>query len=84
LYPVGFDAVSADVVELAGADALVGRAREHLDAHRPLHAIHLAELAPADHPGTREVLKQAHEMLLGDTTNFWERAWLTEQIVRNS
>ena len=46
LYPVGFDAVSTDVVELAGADALVQRAREHLDADRPLHAIHLAELVP--------------------------------------
>jgi alkyl sulfatase BDS1-like metallo-beta-lactamase superfamily hydrolase len=80
LYPVGFDAVSADVVELAGADALVDRAREHLDAERPLHAIHLAELAPADHSGAREVLRAAHEKLLADTTNFWERAWLTEQI----
>ncbi len=42
LYAVGFDAVSADVVELAGADAIVQRAREHLDADRPVHAIHLA------------------------------------------
>jgi alkyl sulfatase BDS1-like metallo-beta-lactamase superfamily hydrolase len=80
LYPVGFDAVSADVVELAGADALVDRAREHLNAERPLHAIHLAELAPVDHSGAREVLRAAHEKLLADTTNFWERAWLTEQI----
>jgi alkyl sulfatase BDS1-like metallo-beta-lactamase superfamily hydrolase len=84
LYPLGFDAVSADVVELAGADALVGRAREHLGAERPLHAIHLAELAPADHPGAREVLREAHEKLLAGSTNFWERAWLAEQIARNS
>jgi alkyl sulfatase BDS1-like metallo-beta-lactamase superfamily hydrolase len=84
LYPVGFDAVGTDVVELAGADALVQRAREHLDADRPLHAIHLAELVSADHPSAREVLRQAHEQLLADTTNFWERAWLTEQISRNS
>ena len=34
LYPVGFDAVAADVVELAGADGLVDRARAHL-ARRP-------------------------------------------------
>ncbi|HTZ16537.1 MAG TPA: alkyl sulfatase dimerization domain-containing protein, partial [Mycobacterium sp.] len=80
LYPVGFDAVSADVVELAGADAVVERAREHLDDERPLHAIHLAELVPADHSGAREVLRAAHEKLLADTTNFWERAWLIEQI----
>jgi hypothetical protein len=68
------------VVELAGADALVDRAREHLGADRPLHAIYLAELVPAGHPGAREVLREAHENLLADTTNFWERAWLTEQI----
>src|SRR5215475_12947029 len=62
LYPVGFEAVSADVVELAGADALVGRARAHFAENRPLHAIHLAELvttAQPDHPGAREVLREA-------------------------
>jgi alkyl sulfatase BDS1-like metallo-beta-lactamase superfamily hydrolase len=84
LYPVGFDAVSADVVELAGADALVERARAHLGAGRPPHAIHLAELAPKDHPGARHVLRAAHENLLAGHTNFWESAWLTQQITRNS
>jgi alkyl sulfatase BDS1-like metallo-beta-lactamase superfamily hydrolase len=84
LYPVGFDSVTADVVELAGADALVERARAHLAEGRALHAIHLAELVPSDHQGARKVLREAHEGLLADTTNFWERAWLTRQIARNS
>jgi alkyl sulfatase BDS1-like metallo-beta-lactamase superfamily hydrolase len=84
LYPVGFDAVAADVVELAGADALVERARTHLAEGRPVHAIHLAELVPPDHPGARAVLRDAHENLLTGSTNFWERAWLTRQIARNS
>ena len=84
LYPVGFDAVAADVVELAGADALVQRARAHLAEGRPVHAIHLAELVPSDHQGAREVLRDAHENLLAGSTNFWERAWLTRQIARNS
>jgi alkyl sulfatase BDS1-like metallo-beta-lactamase superfamily hydrolase len=84
LYPVGFDAVTADVVELAGADTLVDRAREHLGAGRPLQAIHLAELVPADHSGAREVLKEAHEMLLASSTNFWESAWLRHQLARRS
>jgi glyoxylase-like metal-dependent hydrolase (beta-lactamase superfamily II) len=83
LYPVGFDTVHADVVELAGADALAERARAHLDAGRPLHAIHLAELV-ADHPAARLVLKEAHERLLAASSNFWETAWLREQIARNS
>lgn len=79
LYPVGFDAVGADVVQLAGADALVDRARSHLAEHRPLHAIHLAELVAsvqADHPGAHDVLRAAHQDLLADSTNFWETAWL--------
>jgi hypothetical protein len=81
---VGFDAVAADVVELAGAEALVDRAREHLAAGRPLHAIHLAELVPPDHAGARRLLRDAHEKLLADSTNFWESAWLRSQIARNS
>jgi glyoxylase-like metal-dependent hydrolase (beta-lactamase superfamily II) len=84
LYPVGFDAVTADVVELAGADALVDRARAHLHAGRPLHAIHLAQLVPADHPAARAVLKEAHQSLLADSTNFWESAWLKQEIASNS
>jgi glyoxylase-like metal-dependent hydrolase (beta-lactamase superfamily II) len=84
LYPVGFDAVAADVVELAGADALVDRARAHLVAGRPLHAIHLAELVSPDHLGAREVRREAHESLLAQSTNFWESAWLSRQMVSDS
>jgi hypothetical protein len=72
------------VVDLAGADALVERARAHLDAGRSLHAIHLAELVSPDHAGARGVLKEAHESLLAGSANFWETAWLTRQIARNS
>ncbi|MBB3603524.1 glyoxylase-like metal-dependent hydrolase (beta-lactamase superfamily II) [Mycolicibacterium sp. BK556] len=85
LYPVGPDAVSADLVELAGADALTDRARTHLDGDRPLEAIHLAELvtqAIPEYAGARAVLKHAHEHLLAGSVNFWETAWLTKQIER--
>lgn len=83
LYPVGFDAVTPDIVELAGADALLHRARAHLDSSRPLHAIHLAELVPKSHPGARDVLRAAHRKLLDDSTNFWESAWLRHQLAEN-
>ncbi|MEW2478400.1 MBL fold metallo-hydrolase [Mycobacterium sp. NPDC049093] len=82
LYPAGLDAVTADIVELAGAEAVVDRARTHLDAGRPVHAIHLAELVGPGHPGARDVLRQAHERLLAESTNFWETAWLTNQLSR--
>ena len=84
LYPLGFEAVAADVVELAGADAVVQRARAHLHADRPVHAIHLAELVAPDHPGARDVLRQAHQRLLAGSTNFWESAWLRKQLERYS
>ena len=87
LYPVGPESVSPDVVELAGADALIARAREHLDSGRPLQAIHLAEIVlhtDAANPGCRAVLKDAHTALLADSVNFWESAWLTAAITRYS
>ena len=87
LYPVGPESVSPDVVELAGADALIARARAHLDSGRPLQAIHLAEIVlhtDAADPGCRAVLKDAHTALLADSVNFWESAWLTAAITRYS
>jgi alkyl sulfatase BDS1-like metallo-beta-lactamase superfamily hydrolase len=87
LYAVGVEAVSPDVVELAGADALCSRAAQHLAAGNAVHAIHLAELveqANPDHDGARTVLKAAHETLLAKSTNFWESAWLRKQIAAHS
>jgi alkyl sulfatase BDS1-like metallo-beta-lactamase superfamily hydrolase len=83
LYPVDPRDISADLVELAGADALVARAQTHLDADRPVLAIHLAEKVTdtdSGHPGARRVLQKAHERLLNDSNNFWETAWLRKQI----
>ena len=87
LYPVDPVDISADLVELAGADALIARAQAHLDAGRPVQAIHLAEKVTdtdPEHSGARGVLKAAHERLLADSTNFWETAWLRKQIADNA
>ena len=87
LYPVGPEAVGADLVELAGADNLLDRAGAHLAAGRPLQAIHLSEIVAGsdpDHPGARAVLRDAHRALLETSVNFWERAWLNTQIDRYS
>jgi alkyl sulfatase BDS1-like metallo-beta-lactamase superfamily hydrolase len=83
LYTVSPDELSADFVDLAGADRVVARAQEHVHAGRPVHAIHLAEAvihADPQHADARAVLKSAHEKLLGASTNFWETAWLTKMI----
>ncbi len=83
LYGVAPDSVAPDVVRAAGADALVNAARAHVTAGRPVQALHLTDLvlkAESDHPGARAVAADAHAALLGDTDNFWKKAWLTKSI----
>ena len=83
LYDVAPDDLSADFVDLAGADRVVARAEQQVAAGRPVHAIHLAEAvihADPGHAGAQAVLRAAHEDLLAASTNFWESAWLTKKI----
>jgi alkyl sulfatase BDS1-like metallo-beta-lactamase superfamily hydrolase len=82
LYGVAPDSIAADVVNAAGADALVEVARGHV-ANEPLKALHLTDLvlsAQPVHVGARAVAADAHEALLADSENFWEKAWLTKSI----
>lgn len=83
LYGVPPDSVAADVVDTAGADALVDAARAHVAAGRAVQALHLTDLvlaAQPTHAAARAVAADAHEALLGGTENFWEKAWLTKNI----
>ncbi|OBG42657.1 MBL fold metallo-hydrolase [Mycobacterium alsense] len=83
LYGVPPDSVAADVVGAAGADALAEAARAHVAAGRPVQALHLTDLvlaAQPPHAAARAVAADAHEALLGQTENFWEKAWLTKNI----
>ena len=83
LYGVAPASVAADVVQASGADALVEAARAHVASGRPVQALHLTDLVltafPA-HATARAVAADAHEALLADTENFWEKAWLTKSI----
>jgi len=48
-----------------------------------VEALHLTDLvltAEPAHPGARAVAADAHEALLGETENFWEKAWLSKAI----
>jgi alkyl sulfatase BDS1-like metallo-beta-lactamase superfamily hydrolase len=83
LYAESPDAVDPDLVELAGAAALLERARTHLDAGRPVRAVQLADVVHRVDPDNQEakhVLIAAHEHLLEHSSNFWEAAWLRKQI----
>ena len=83
LYAEGPDPVEAELLELAGAEPILNRARALLDAGEPVRAIQLAEIvnrAEPDNKEAKQLLITAHEDLLQGSTNFWEAAWLREQI----
>ncbi len=83
LYGVHPLAIAPDLVAAAGAEPLVTAARAHLDAGRPVEALQLTDVVLAvdrTHDGARGVASAAHETLLGDSGNFWERAWLRRAI----
>lgn len=83
LYAEGPDGMEADLLELAGAEPVLNRARTLLGAGEPVRAIQLAEIVHRSEPENKEakqVLITAHEDLLQASTNFWEAAWLREQI----
>jgi glyoxylase-like metal-dependent hydrolase (beta-lactamase superfamily II) len=86
LYGVPRSSVNADIVELAGgAAALAARAKAHLEAGRPLEAIHLLDIALGVEPDNAEALavnKAAHEDLLKASggSNLSETMWLRSEI----
>jgi len=86
LYGVPRSSVNADLTDLAGgAGALADRARTHLDAGRPLEAIHLLDVALGAEPANVEALtvkKAALEKLLADggAANLSETGWLRSEI----
>jgi alkyl sulfatase BDS1-like metallo-beta-lactamase superfamily hydrolase len=86
LYDVPPQAIWPELLELAGGtDPLVDRARAHLDAGRPLHALQFVDLvlsqAPT-HPDALQVKLDALEQLLAASgrENFSEVRWLEAEI----
>ncbi len=86
LYGVPRSSVNSDLVELAGgAGPLTTRARAHMDAGRPLNALHLLDIALGAEPGHAEALrvkKAALESLLeaSGSSNLSETMWLRSEI----
>jgi alkyl sulfatase BDS1-like metallo-beta-lactamase superfamily hydrolase len=86
LYDVPPSTVWPDLTELAGGPGpLATRARAHLDQDRPLHALHLTDIAlqvaPTD-AGALQVRRDALERLLALSggENFSEVQWLESEI----
>ncbi len=85
LYGVPRSAVNADLVELAGVDALVARAQAHVDSAKPLEALHLLDIVLGVAPDNKSALrvkKSASENLLSASggSNLSETMWLKSEI----
>jgi len=85
LYGVPRSSVDADVVALAGAEALTERAGAHLAAGRPLEALHLVEIVLGAEPGRAAAItvkRDALKALLaaGGSVNLSETMWLKAEI----
>ncbi|OHV29561.1 MBL fold metallo-hydrolase [Parafrankia soli] len=86
LYDVPASAVWADLLDMAGGTGpLVDRARAHLDAGRPVEALHLIDMVLSREPKDPEALRirlGAHELLLerSGRENFSEVRWLEAEI----
>lgn len=86
LYDVPASSVWSDVVDLAGGTApLVERAADHVNARRPLQALHLTDVVLANAPSDPEALavkRQALEQLLAASgrENHSEVQWLEQEI----
>jgi alkyl sulfatase BDS1-like metallo-beta-lactamase superfamily hydrolase len=91
LYTVPQSDVHSDLVELAGAAALVARASEQLTQGRRECALHLLDIvlsAEPDNQAATILAVEVHEALLTDarkahtTGNFWLEGWLEHQIAK--
>jgi len=89
LYSVPQKAIHADLLELAGADALVERARKKVGEGSLEEAVHLLDIVlsaePTNEPA-RALCVEAHESLLENartfrtTGNFWLEGWLEQRL----
>ncbi len=86
LYPTPVRAVWPDIAELAGGpDPLASRAAEHVAAERPLHALHLCEIALTADPEHAAALRAqiaALEQLVvaNGGREYDELAWLEGEL----
>ena len=86
LYDVPPSQIWPDVVELAGGpSALAKRARRHLDQDRPLHALHLADIALSRQPDDPDALRVKRDgleklLLASGEENFSEVRWLEQEL----
>jgi alkyl sulfatase BDS1-like metallo-beta-lactamase superfamily hydrolase len=83
LYNVPREAINADLLELAGSEALVARAGEKHEAGETEAALHLLDVVLDVEPDHSEALALSttiHRQLLSQSENFWLSGWLEQQL----
>lgn len=86
LYSVPRSSIHGDLVELAGVDALVERARQKFNCDEHEQALHLLDIvfgADPSHQAGIDLAIAIHEKLLEApeaANNFWLEGWLQNQI----
>lgn len=83
LYAVPQSSIHADLLDLAGAEALIQRAAVKFEAGEREQAIHLLDIvlsAEPENAAAKAAMIEAHESLLSESENFWLSAWLQKQI----
>ena len=89
LYSVPRREVSSDLLELAGSEGLLARARQRFDGGEPEAALHLLDILLDAEPGNTDAVElsiRVHEKLLENargfrtTGNFWLEGWLENQL----
>lgn len=83
LYSVPQQSIYADLIELAGTDALVKRAQQRLANGNREEALHLLDIVldvEPEHSQAISIAINVHQQLLGESQNFWLSGWLENQI----
>ena len=83
LYSVPQTDIHADLLELAGSEALLDKARDKLAAGQPEQSLHLLDIilyVEADNSAAKSLAIELHRALLEDSENFWLTGWLENQI----
>jgi alkyl sulfatase BDS1-like metallo-beta-lactamase superfamily hydrolase len=83
LYSVPQQSIYADLIELAGTDALVKRAQQRLANGNREEVLHLLDIVlevEPDHDEAIAIAIDVHQQLLAESQNFWLSGWLENQI----
>ena len=83
LYSVPQQSIYADLIELAGANAVVDRAQQKLARGNLEEAQHLLDIVlevEPGHDGAIAIAIDVHQQLLAQSQNFWLSGWLENQI----